>query len=82
MTADTALNPSEGEAVKRLTRFVCSPVIGLIVLLAQQPGKAQGTAPDALTFFKNYFVTGGSKSGFVDLAPKAAATVRSQASSR
>ena len=26
--------------------------------------------PDALQFFKNYFVTGGSVSGFVDLAPQ------------
>ena len=57
--------------MKRLTRFVCSPVlVALLVLLMQQPGKAQGAAPDALTFFKNYFVTGGSKSGFVDLAPQ------------
>ena len=57
--------------MKRLTRFVCSPVLAaLLVLLMQQPGKAQGAAPDALTFFKNYFVTGGSRSGFVDLAPQ------------
>ena len=57
--------------MKRLTRFVCSPVlVALLVLLMQQPGKAQGATPDALTFFKNYFVTGGSKSGFVDLAPQ------------
>ena len=55
--------------MKRLTRCVCSPLLmGLIVLLAQQPGRALTSAPNALPFFKNYFITGDYQVGSVDLA--------------
>jgi hypothetical protein len=43
-------------------------LIGLIVLLSQQPGRAHTSAPDALPLFKNYFITGDYQVGSVDLA--------------
>ena len=43
-------------------------IIGLLVLLAQQPGKAQTSSPNALPFFKNYFITGDYQVGTVDLS--------------
>ena len=42
--------------------------MGLLVLLAQQPGRAQTSAPNALPFFKNYFITGDYQVGSVDLS--------------
>ena len=58
--------------MKRLYKVrVFTGAIGLVVLLTQQPGKAQGTAPNALPFFKNYFITGDYQVGSVDLSSPA-----------
>ena len=49
-------------------KVVALSLLGLVLLLAQQPGKAQSSPPNALPFFKNYFITGDYKVGSVDLS--------------
>ena len=43
-------------------------VLTLVLLLAQQPSNAQSPFPNALPFFKNYFITGDYRVGSVDLS--------------
>ncbi len=49
-------------------KVVALSLLGLVLLLAQQPGKAQSSPPNALPFFKNYFITGDYRVGSVDLS--------------
>src|SRR5687767_5134914 len=49
-------------------KLVALFLLSLVVLLAQQPGKAQSSPPNALPFFKNYFITGDYRVGSVDLS--------------
>ncbi len=46
---------------------VCLSALSLLLLAAQLPGQAQSSPPDALPFFKNYFVTGDYSVGSIDL---------------
>jgi hypothetical protein len=49
-------------------KVVVLSLLGLVLLLAQQPGKAQSSPPNALPFFKNYFITGDYRVGSIDLS--------------
>lgn len=43
-------------------------LLSVCLLLAQLPGTAQTSPPDALPFFKNYFITGDYRAGSIDLS--------------
>ena len=49
-------------------KSVCLSALCLVSLFAQLPGRAQSSPPNALPFFKNYFITGDYRVGSVDLS--------------
>ena len=49
-------------------KSVCLSALCLILLFAQLPGRAHSSSPNALPFFKNYFITGDYRVGSVDLS--------------